>query len=254
MQVWRSPHPPVRGNLWLGSRPMIHSGFLASWNGEGLDQQVLLRVRQILEGQQHGSSSSSGDDGGGGMAAFDTTVARCCSKVHEEKEAELAEAAAAARAAEAAEAGSNGQVDIDEAELEAAASQLLSLTYPFKGSSSLGVAGSPGGRSSSLRSMGSTASSTGRPFRIFVTGHRCAAEAGLQCALNEACRFDCLCKSRPSANPPTLPTRPSTQPGRRSGHAVRFRHRLCAGELGIYHSDQSIQHRRRSSSSSASRQ
>lgn len=203
----------MRGNLWLGSRPMVHSGFLASWNGEGLDQQVLLRVRQILEGQQHGSSSSSGDDGGGGMAAFETTVVRCCSKVHEEKEAELAEAAAAARAAEAAEAGSNGQVDIDEAELEAAASQLLSLTYPFKGSSSLGLAGGPGGRSgsSSLRSMGSTASSTGRPFRIFVTGHRCAAEAGSTvCAINEACRFGDCCKSRPSAsaNPATLPPHP----------------------------------------------
>ena len=212
-QVWRSPHPPVRGKLWLGSRPMIHSGFLASWNGEGLDQQVLLRVRQILEGQQHsyseGSSSGSGHGGkegsgkegdsnhgsvgkqsngsGSGMAPFETTVVRCCSRAHEHKEAELAKAAAAARAAEAAEAGSAGHVHVDEAELEAAASQLLSMASPFMDSSSIGLAGSAGTRSrgGSMRSMRSTASSTassaGQPFRIFVTGHRCDTCGDLAC-------------------------------------------------------------------------
>lgn len=184
---------------------MIHSGFLASWNGEGLDQQVLLRVRQILEGQQHsysegsstggghGGKEGSGMDGGSshgsggkqssgsgsGMAPFETTVVRCCSRAHEHKEAELAKAAAAARAAEAAEAGFAGHLHVDEAELEAAASQLLSMASPFMDSSSVGLAGSAGTRSqggSMLRSTASsTASSAGQPFRIFVTGHRCDA-------------------------------------------------------------------------------
>lgn len=215
-KVWRSPHPPVRGKLWLGSRPMIHSGFLASWNGEGLDQQVLLRVRQILEGQQHsyseGSSSGSGHGGkegsgkegdsnhgsvgkqsngsGSGMVPFETTVVRCCSRAHEHKEAELAKAAAAARAAEAAEAGSAGHVHVDEAELEAAASQLLSMASPFMDSSSIGLAGSAGTRSrgGSMRSMRSTASSTassaGQPFRIFVTGHSLGGAVGTLCAFD----------------------------------------------------------------------
>ncbi|PRW59946.1 alpha beta-hydrolase [Chlorella sorokiniana] len=222
-QFWRSPHPPVRGKLWLGSRPMIHSGFLASWNGEGLDLQVLLRVRQILDGQQHayisGGSSSGGGSGvnggskdggdgggedgsgkctgsskhgggGGGMAPFETTVVRCCSRAHEQKEAELAEAAAAARAAEAAEAGPGGHIHI-EAELDAAASQLLSLASPLRGSSSIGLPGSPGARAreaswgGSMRSASSsTASSAGRPFRIFVTGHSLGGAVGTLCAFD----------------------------------------------------------------------
>lgn len=191
-QFWRSPHPPQRGRLWLGTRPMIHSGFLASWNGEGLDQQVLLRVRQILAGQQHayragsssggkdGSSASGaggtgpggdddGDSSGSGMASFDTTVVRCCSTTHEQKIAELAAAAAAARAAEGVdESGYEGRADstIDEEALEAAASQLLSMSPGLKGASGVGA------HNSGLHSTSSTASSAARPFRIFVTGHR----------------------------------------------------------------------------------
>ncbi len=257
-QVWRSPHPPVRGKLWLGSRPMIHSGFLASWNGEGLDQQVLLRVRQILEGQQHSYSDSSGGSGGGGnkdssskdssggnhgdagaagggsrcgtgMAPFETTVVRCCSRAHEEKEAELAEAAAAARAAEAAEAGPGGHLHVDEAELEAAASQLLSMASPFSGSSSAGLAGSIKARSrgGSIRSTASsTAGSGGRPFRIFVTGHRCEAAGGGCCAQVEL-QLQLLVERhslelRNSSASSLASPHPALQPGRRSGHTVRI--------------------------------
>lgn len=241
----------MRGKLWLGSRPMIHSGFLASWNGEGLDQQVLLRVRQILEGQQHGCSDSSGGGSGGGkngsnggnpgdaggaaggsrhgvgMAPFETTVVRCCSRAHEEKEAELAEAAAAARAAEAAEAGPGGHLHVDEAELEAAASQLLSMASPFSASGSTGMAGSINARSrgGSIRSTASsTAGSGGRPFRIFVTGHRCDAAGGGCCAhvelrlLVERHSLELRSSSASSLASP----HPALQPGRRSGHTVRI--------------------------------
>ena len=97
LQFWRSPHPPQRGVVMLGSRPLIHTGFLASWVDHGLNQQVLQRVRQVLEGRQHAA-----------MEPFGTTVVRCCSQEHEERGAELEAAAAAARASEAAASGMAG--------------------------------------------------------------------------------------------------------------------------------------------------
>lgn len=43
-QIWRTPHPPERGNLVLCTRPMIHSGFLLTWQASGLGAQVGTQV------------------------------------------------------------------------------------------------------------------------------------------------------------------------------------------------------------------
>jgi hypothetical protein len=48
-QVWRAPHPPVRGAYWLCRRPMVHWGFLATWLSSGLNAAVLAQLRRLLE-------------------------------------------------------------------------------------------------------------------------------------------------------------------------------------------------------------
>lgn len=40
MKVWRAPHPPLRGNYWTCSQPMVHRGFLASYEASGLNLQA----------------------------------------------------------------------------------------------------------------------------------------------------------------------------------------------------------------------
>lgn len=40
MKVWRAPHPPLRGTYWNCSRPMVHRGFLASYEASGLNLQA----------------------------------------------------------------------------------------------------------------------------------------------------------------------------------------------------------------------
>lgn len=66
-KLYRSAHPPVRGSLLLGTRPLVHAGFLASWTTGEYNTQVLHRIRQILEAQAHA-----------GMEAQPSTADRCC--------------------------------------------------------------------------------------------------------------------------------------------------------------------------------
>lgn len=49
-QVWRAPHPPLRGSQLLGRRPLVHQGFLASWLCNGYDTKVGLVGRVTLCG------------------------------------------------------------------------------------------------------------------------------------------------------------------------------------------------------------
>ena len=49
LQAWRAPHPPARGNLWLGTKPLVHVGFLKSWVAGGLDQRVVGRVSELAQ-------------------------------------------------------------------------------------------------------------------------------------------------------------------------------------------------------------
>ena len=41
LQAWRIAHPPRRGTNWLGTRPLVHVGFLKSWLAGGLKYKVV---------------------------------------------------------------------------------------------------------------------------------------------------------------------------------------------------------------------
>ena len=40
MQVWMRAHPPERGSVALGTRPMLHTGFHKAWTASGLHAEV----------------------------------------------------------------------------------------------------------------------------------------------------------------------------------------------------------------------
>lgn len=171
----------------LGTRPLVHSGFLASWNGAGLDEQVLLRVQQVLEQQAHD---------GADMAPLANTVVRCCSKEHEQRSAELAAAAAEARATEAAAlAGEHGAMAggkglaIDEeglAAAAAAAARHISSSAVHAPASSSGWGGFANG---GAEMGGSGSSQLPQPFRIYITGHSLGGAVGTLCAFELARRL-----------------------------------------------------------------
>ena len=52
MQAWRVAHPPVRGNPWLGRRPLVHVGFLKSWLAGGLNLKVITAVLNAVQQQR----------------------------------------------------------------------------------------------------------------------------------------------------------------------------------------------------------
>ena len=52
-QVWRMAHEPVRGVLWVGTRPMVHSGFYLNWTSKGLNRQVLSHLQVPLGSPPH---------------------------------------------------------------------------------------------------------------------------------------------------------------------------------------------------------
>ncbi|KAK9817768.1 hypothetical protein WJX72_001918 [[Myrmecia] bisecta] len=56
LKVWRANHPAVPGRVRLGTQPMVHKGFLASWQANGLDQRVLGRLRGIFSGRKASST------------------------------------------------------------------------------------------------------------------------------------------------------------------------------------------------------
>ncbi|GAB4815923.1 hypothetical protein N2152v2_002969 [Parachlorella kessleri] len=61
IKAWRAVHPPKRGSYWLGTRPMVHRGFLECYTAEGLDAQVLEKVESILmNAEQDGSKQGAG--------------------------------------------------------------------------------------------------------------------------------------------------------------------------------------------------
>ncbi|KAK9801989.1 hypothetical protein WJX73_007271 [Symbiochloris irregularis] len=49
LQVWRTPHPPMRGRQWLGTCPMVHTGFYGAWTSKGLDAQVLKHLQGLVD-------------------------------------------------------------------------------------------------------------------------------------------------------------------------------------------------------------
>lgn len=49
VQAWRVAHPPVRGQPWLFSQPLVHMGFLKSWLAGGLNEKVVNRILQLVQ-------------------------------------------------------------------------------------------------------------------------------------------------------------------------------------------------------------
>ncbi|KAL0042227.1 hypothetical protein WJX77_006708 [Trebouxia sp. C0004] len=58
LQAWRIAHPPMRGTNWLGTRPLVHVGFLKSWLAGGLKHKV---VSHILEAIRQCKQESGSD-------------------------------------------------------------------------------------------------------------------------------------------------------------------------------------------------
>lgn len=48
LKVWRASYPPVTGSYLLGTQPMVHAGFLESWQHSGLQKEIHTLVQQIL--------------------------------------------------------------------------------------------------------------------------------------------------------------------------------------------------------------
>ena len=47
-QAWQVTHPPKRGMLCNGTRPLVHRGFLASWTAKGFNERVVERLRVMV--------------------------------------------------------------------------------------------------------------------------------------------------------------------------------------------------------------
>lgn len=42
-------HPPVRGQPWLFTQPLVHVGFLKSWLAGGLNEKVVTCILQLVQ-------------------------------------------------------------------------------------------------------------------------------------------------------------------------------------------------------------
>ncbi len=70
-------HPPARGQYLLGSKPLVHTGFLQSWQAGGLNTQVLSLVKEILDGTASGSrlpEAAAGEANGAAAPARDSSA------------------------------------------------------------------------------------------------------------------------------------------------------------------------------------
>ena len=54
LKVWRTGHPPEHGNYWLGSMPMVHSGFHEFWNKSNLCEEIIALIKEIMATQPEG--------------------------------------------------------------------------------------------------------------------------------------------------------------------------------------------------------
>jgi len=46
LKFWRTPHPPRRGSYWLGTQPLVHTGFLIYWIDSGMRDRVMQLLRR----------------------------------------------------------------------------------------------------------------------------------------------------------------------------------------------------------------
>ncbi|KAI8113943.1 hypothetical protein M9434_002071 [Picochlorum sp. BPE23] len=49
LKLWRSTHPPTRGNYLMGTKPMIHAGFGDFWFGSGMKDRCMSMVTEITK-------------------------------------------------------------------------------------------------------------------------------------------------------------------------------------------------------------
>ncbi len=47
LKLWRSTHPPTRGNYFMGTQPMTHAGFGDFWYGSGMKETCMSMVSDI---------------------------------------------------------------------------------------------------------------------------------------------------------------------------------------------------------------
>ena len=45
-------HPPARGALYNGTRPLVHRGFLSSWQAKGLNSRVIDHIKMRISEMQ----------------------------------------------------------------------------------------------------------------------------------------------------------------------------------------------------------
>ena len=56
VQAWRVPHPPARGHIWCGTQPLVHVGFMKSWQAGGFNHKVIKRIMELV----HSRNAASG--------------------------------------------------------------------------------------------------------------------------------------------------------------------------------------------------
>lgn len=48
LQFWRVAHPPVRGHRLCGTQPLVHVGFMKSWQAGNFNQKVINRIMELV--------------------------------------------------------------------------------------------------------------------------------------------------------------------------------------------------------------
>lgn len=48
VQAWRVPHPPARGHILCGTQPLVHVGFMKSWQAGGFNHKVITRIKELV--------------------------------------------------------------------------------------------------------------------------------------------------------------------------------------------------------------
>jgi Lipase (class 3) len=72
IKVWRRPHPPERGRYLFFTQPMVHVGFLQTWEDSGMKDEILALLEDVLNGGDGKSighvygEEGEGDSGGDG--------------------------------------------------------------------------------------------------------------------------------------------------------------------------------------------
>ena len=55
VQAWRVPHPPARGHRLWGTQPLVHVGFMKSWQAGGFNHKVIKRVMELVHSRKTAS-------------------------------------------------------------------------------------------------------------------------------------------------------------------------------------------------------